>query len=246
MNNQQRINPIQSANNKFKESSRNRFLVAVGVAVISLVLFFLIGPNADEINKKFEYIGAPGDLTIMDAISIDDGREKVHQLPKSLQKPPPPSIIEAEEEETSDEAIREIPKPLEQMPVENPLIQEVVDLQAKEFTRDLVSMATPMQSSRNYFIKHMERPVYPLDATEEERRTAIIYVKVAWFVAADGTISDLLIQETNGGSAFISEVLKKMKLWIIGFYIDPGPGIWMHTTWNFKSPYINHSPGSQG
>jgi len=236
-----RNNPIDSANTSFKRSSRNRFIAAVGITLICLVLLVFIGPNAEKINKKFEYLGAQGELKIMDAISIVDGTDQVHQMPKSLQAPPPPAILEIEEDVVHDDGEREIPKPEEEQLVENPVIQEVVDQKAEEFSRELVSMATPIQTSRNYYIKTMVRPEYPLDATEEERNTPVIFVDVQFFFTPDGKVSACMIQNTNGGKAFTTEVIEKMNQWIIGFYNDPGPGLWMETTWKFKSPYFTHS-----
>jgi hypothetical protein len=230
---------IESANQNFKHRSRQRFIVAIGITAFCLILFIILGPDADTVNKKFEYIGAQGDLNIMDAISVVDGTDKVHQLPKSLQKPPPPSNIEIEKEMTHETGTREIPRPVVAQEVENPVIMEIIDEQAEEFTQELVSLATPMQNSSTYYIKHMIRPEYPLlEATETELQTEVIYVSVQFFVEKGGTVSASMIQSTNGGPAFTNEVLKKIDQWILGFYIDVGPGIWLQTTWNFKSPYF--------
>ncbi len=235
----QEFSPIESANNSFKHSSRHRFLMAAALAILGLTLLVIWGPNAEQINKKFAFIGAPGEIQLVNAISVIDGEDKVKQLPKSLQKPPPPAVLEEEEEVVHKDGIREIQKPDKEYAVEKPVVPEISTDVAEEYTRNLVSMITPMQTSKNYYFKHMVDLDYPLDATMEERQTEVIFVSVQFFVEADGTISASMIQDTNGGKAFTEEVLTKLNQWIIGFYVDPGRGMWIQTTFNFKGPYFN-------
>ena len=68
-----------------RRSARRRYLGAVVVALTALVLLVLLGPDEQEVKERFEYYGAPGELQIMPEVSIEEGDQSLHQLPRSLQ-----------------------------------------------------------------------------------------------------------------------------------------------------------------
>ena len=210
------------------------------VAVVALVLLVLLGPTEQAIKKRFEYYGAPGELKIMPEISIEEGQQKVHQIPRSLQVEPPPTNIEIEKEDPSKEGTELIP------PVN--LLDPDEVYRASEFPRDneemsedqQVEMAMPMQSNPDWFILTLIRPEYPLGASETERRTPTIIVKVAIFVGPDGLVTDAMVLSNDGGRLFEEETIKAVKQWKVGWRVNPGSGRWYNITWRFKSPYFMH------
>ena len=225
-------------------SGRKRMFWASGVvAVAGLIALVLLGPNEQEIKERFEYYGAPGELKIMPEISIDDGQQKVHQIPQSLQVQPPPANIEIEEEEQTEEGTVEVPPEniLEPNEVETvrDLPQDNTDLSSDQ----QVEMARPMQTNPDYFILNLVRPQYPLEASEAERRIPVITVTVAIHVGPDGLVSDAWITRNTGGPLFAEECLKAVRQWKFGWRIDPGIGRQFPITWRFKSPYF--TPGGQ-
>ncbi len=67
-----------------RQGFRKRMLWAVVLAMAGLLIFILLGPDAQSVKDKFEYYGAPDELNIMQEVSIDHGQDMVHQLPKSM------------------------------------------------------------------------------------------------------------------------------------------------------------------
>jgi hypothetical protein len=79
-------------------------------AVAGLILLVILGPNEQEIKDRFEYYGAPGELKIMPEISIEEGNQDIHQIPRSLLSQPPPSNIEIEKEDPTEKGTEFIPR----------------------------------------------------------------------------------------------------------------------------------------
>jgi len=208
------------------------------VAVAGLVLLVLLGPDEQTIKERFEYYGAPGELQIMPEISIEEGHQEIHQIPKSLQVEPPPSNIEIEKENPSEDGIVEIPPVNLQDPNEVDKTSRFPRDNAEMSEDQQVEMALPMQSNPDYFILHMVRPEYPLGASEAERRIAVIFVEVVIFVGPDGLVTDAWVNSTNGSRLFIDEAIKAVKKWKFGWRINPGIGRQIVITWRFKSPYF--------
>lgn len=208
------------------------------LAVTGLVLLVLLGPDEQTIKERFEYYGAPGELQIMPEISIEEGHQIIHQIPRSLQVEPPPSNIEIEKEDPSEDGTVEIPPVNLQDPNKVEKTSRFPRDNAEMSEDQQVEMARPMQSNPDYFILHMVRPEYPLGAREAERRIAVILVEVVIFVGPDGLVTDAWVNSTNGSRLFVDEAIKAVKQWKFGWRIDPGVGRQIVITWRFKSPYF--------
>lgn len=208
------------------------------VAVVGLILLALLGPDEQAVKERFEYYGAPGELRIMPEISIEEGHQDLHQIPKSLQLQPPPANIEIEKEEPTDDGTEEIPPVNIQDPNKIEITSEVPREESELASEAQVEMALPMQSNPDYYILHMVRPEYPPDASETERRTAVIFVNVVIFVGPDGLVTDAWVNNTNGGRRFVDATLEAVKQWKFGWRIDPGLGRQYVIPWRFKSPYF--------
>ena len=86
------VNQTPSDTGKFKElprrfttkaqiaerrGGRNRIIWAIAISIAALGAFILLGPDAETINERFEYYGAPGEMHIMPEVSIDDGQDNI-------------------------------------------------------------------------------------------------------------------------------------------------------------------------
>ncbi len=226
----------------FRRGGLKRLAGAVVAALAGLALLVLLGPDEKAVKERFEYYGAPGEMRIMPEISIDKGADPVHQLPKSLQQPPPPASIEVEPEKLSPRATEPTPPPQRHEP------KRVYDVtrdpvpEAEYATTEQVELLLPQQTSRDFFIyQPMARPEYPLDATELDRRQPYVYVWLQVWVGPDGKVTDVIVESNDGSEAFAREAVAAVAQWQIGWRTDPGPGRWLRFPWRFKSPYF--TPG---
>ena len=213
-------------------------LWAGAAAVAGLLLLVLLGPSEEEIKDRFEYYGAPGELRIMPEISIEEGNQQIHQIPRSLLSQPPPSNIEIEKEDPTEDGTVEIPPVNIQKPNTSKIASEFPHEDTELSSEPQVKMARPMQSNPDYFILHMVRPEYPLGVSEAERRIPVIYVNVNIFVGPDGLVTDAWVNSTNGSRLFVEEGIKAAKQWKFGWRINPGIGRSYVIPWQFKSPYF--------
>lgn len=226
-------------------SGRKRFLWAGVVALTALVLFIVFGPKESEIKERFEYYGAPGELNIMPEISIEEGDQELHQLPRSLQAQPPPANIEVELEEPDDKGTVDVPPVNIQEPNQVDVASDFPREDAEVSEDQQVEMAMPMQSNPDYYILHMVRPEYPLGVSEQERRIPVITVTVILFVGPDGLVTDAWVNNSTGSRLFVEETLKAVKQWKFGWKVDPGVGRQIVIPWRFKSPYFTPEPGTR-
>ncbi len=219
--------------------------MAAVVAVVILALLAWLGPDQQSVKRRFENYGKPGELKIMPEVSIDNGSDTRHQLPKSLQKPPPPSYFEPEHERPRPEAEEAVPVPKKMQP--KPVLEtaQQIDPKAEQAARNQAELKLPSQSNPDWYILKQVRPEYPLQTSETERRQPIIFVRAAIFVGPDGSVLEKMILATNGGPAFSREVLAALEQWKFGWRVDPGQGRWIEMTWNFKSPYFSASDREQ-
>lgn len=183
-----------SAQAAFRRGGRKRMLAAGGVAVIALILLVVLGPTQEEVKRRFEYYGKPGEMQIMPEISIVEGQNERRQLPKTLQSPPPPSRIEIDEMPESENAT--MPKPKDgpvrdRQPVDLPSTEPNPD--SDQVERNQVELALPQQTSPDWFILEQYLPEYPFDAPQNEQRIPVVQVKVAIFVDPDGEVSEAMI-----------------------------------------------------
>ncbi|MCP4572390.1 MAG: hypothetical protein GY838_08590 [bacterium] len=218
----------------FKSGGGKRLLAAVAVAILALVGLVLLGPDENEIKKRFEYYGAPDELRIMPEISIEDGSDAIHQLPQSLQAPPPPAEVEIEPEDLSPDATEPTPERADESRESDPS-ETYAEGETSERTQ--VELALPRQSNPDWFILHQVRPEYPLGISDFERRQPVIVVRAAVFVGPDGQVQEAMITNTTGSEVFGQAVLEAIGQWVFGWRVDPGAGRWIEMTWNFRSPY---------
>lgn len=231
------------AQGDFRRGARKRILWASVTAIVIVLLVILLGPKYDPREDILANYGAPGELVIMPQVSITEGQDRTHQLPKSLQAPPPPARMEIEKEETSPEGTIPVPQETEAPP--NQTITPVTNLNpdAEISSKNLVELTMPQQSNPDLFIIHQVNPEYPLDATEQERRTPTIHVLVAVFVSPSGDVTEAMIVANTGSRLYADEVLDKVKLWKFGWRVDPGAGRWIQLPYNFNSPYFTEAQG---
>ena len=228
------------AHDAFKQGGGRRLLAAAAVAVVGLVLVVLLGPDQEVVKRRFEYYGAPGELRIMPEVSIDDGSDAVRQLPKSLQMPPPPAEVIVEDEPDDPDAEETLPVPREGRPVEETPSEFVED--AEEANQSQVELTLPTQSNPDYFVIHIEPAVYPVAASETDRRTPVVRVVANLFLGEDGKVQHVLIQDTNGGPEYADAVREAVATWQFGWREEPKPR-WFVATFNFRSPYF--TPGAR-
>lgn len=226
---------------KFRSGGRKRMFGACVVALAVLAALVIFGPDEGAIKERFEYYGAPDELRIMNEISIDDGRDQVDKIPRSLRVPPPPARLEIEEDRPSPDGSEVIPDKREADPnridvnTRNPVPDADVSEQYQ------VEMSLPMQTNRDFYLVHMTRPEYPLGASEHERRTPVIVIKVGLFVDPQGNVAESMILASNGSQAFERAALEAVRDWKFGWLVEPGAGRWIQFPFNFKSPYF--TPG---
>lgn len=223
------------AGETFRRGGTRRLLVAMAVTALGLLLLVLLGPDEETIKQRFEYYGARDELHIMPEISIEDGQDAMRQLPQSLRQPPP-AEIEIEPEDLSENAEETLPEPVESTVDDSQPVPIVDPADLDEAER--VELALPRQSNPDWYILKEERPTYPVDVSESERRTPIIFVRAAIFVGTDGLVQERMVLATNGSSAYGDAVLAALAEWQFGWRVDPGAGRWIEMTWNFRSPYF--------
>jgi len=226
---------VQAASHR---GGRKRMLWAGLAAVVGLLFLVLLGPSEKEIKDRFEYYGAPGELKIMPEISIEDGQQNIHQIPRSLLSQPPPSNIEIEKEEPTEDGTEEIPPVNIQKPNTSKIVSEFPRQDSELSSEPQVKMARPMQTNPDYYILNLVYPEYPLGVSEAERRIPVIFVNVNIFVNPDGDVTDAWVNSTNGSQLFVEEAIRAAKQWKFGWRIDPGIGRSYVIPWQFKSPYF--------
>ena len=223
---------------EFRRRNSRRLLWAAGITLLLLGVLILLGPNQQEIKRRFEYYGAPDELRIMPEVSIEDGRDRMHQLPRSLSVPPPPANLEIEREKPDPEGTVEVPPQDQIQPRQVDQTTRQPDPDSEMADQERVELSLPMQSNPDWFILTMVRPEYPIDAREEERQMPVVFVKAAVFVGPSGDVVERMILATNGGRAFSTEVLNALEKWKFGWRVEPGAGRWIEMIWNFRSPYF--------
>lgn len=231
------------AHDSFKRAGGKRILGATIGALLIVVLIILLGPEYKPEEDPLANYGAPGELVLMPQVTIKEGQDQSHQLPKSLQVPPPPTNVEIEKEEKSPDGTQPVPEKTETPP--NEVITPVTNFnpEAEIASRDLVELNMPRQSNPDLFILHQVHPEYPLEASEEDRRIPSIYVLVAVFVNPEGEVTEAMIMANTGSRLFADEVLDKVKQWKFGWRVPPKAGRWIQLPYNFNSPYFT---GGQG
>ncbi len=224
-------------------SGRRLGWALLGAVALLLILVWL-GPSGREIDKRFTPYGAEGPLNIMPEISIDDGRDAAHQLPRlSPNRPAPSYEIEPDTQDPLAEKSR--PKPRVETPIQATSTETEPEVNPDEAVvvdgAGSVELLLPRQTAdQSFIIKKMVRPLYPVDATEDERRTPIITVTAAIFLNADGTIGAVMITHSDGSDTFDAVVREALTHWVFEPVMkngQPPQPRWLEMSWRFRSPY---------
>lgn len=221
-----------------------RLAGALAVAVVIIVVLVVLGPSARDVERRFTPYGAEGPLRIMPEISIDQGQSEVYQRPdlsprhaapqyEIIPEPPVPHATEVQP-----------PRQLEKVsPTSSvdPDVDEKPDADVEVEGVGTAELLLPRQTADQAFIiKKMVRPIYPLEATEAERRLDEITVEVGVFVTATGSIQAVMISRCDGGPAFERAVRTAMQQWEFEPVIKDGKAPdprWLVLTWKFRGPY---------
>lgn len=226
-----------AAQERFRQGGRRRWLAAVLFAVASLVLLAWLGPQETAIVRKLTYYGAPGEMKIMPEVSIDEGNDQAHRLPRSLQAPPPAPLV-VEPERTDRRALEEVPRPTERPDLPQPVVSDRTAALADAVLDEAVQLLLPQQTSRDWYILHLVRPEYPLLASEQDRRRPVINVVVWIFVDPQGNVTAAQVVSNDGGDVFAQAVLEAVQQWKLGWRVDPLKGRQLVLPWRFRSPYF--------
>lgn len=227
-----------AAQQRFRSGGRRRWLAAAGIVIAALALLVLLGPRDSELVRRLAYYGAPGELEIMPEISIDEGADQTHRLPRSLQMPPPPARLEVVPERTDDRAHETIPPAAEATDHVGQHVTDPADAIVDALFNESVQLLLPQQTSRDWYILRLVRPEYPVLASEQDRRRPVINVVVWIFVDPQGEVTAAQLVSNDGGDVFAQAVLDAVQQWKLGWRVDPLRGRQLVLPWRFRSPYI--------
>lgn len=212
-----------------------RLAVALVAALVVLLLIILLDPGGREIARRFTPYGAEGPLRIMPEISIDEGTAEVYQKARRAPQESVP-IYEIEPEQVSPRATEPVPPP----PAEPQPQVDVASEVAEEGLGEVELLLPRMTADQAFIITNMVRPIYPLEASEAERRRPEILVRSAVFLDSTGTITATMITHSDGSLVFDEEVLAAVRRWefepVIRDGRSPAPR-WLEIPWRFKTPY---------
>lgn len=225
-----------AAQEQFRRGGTRRRLTAAGLAVAALLLLAWLGPRESAVVRKLTYYGAPGELKIMPEVSIDDGADQAHRLPRSLQAPPP-APLEVVPERTRDRAPETVPVPATGTDRLQPVVADPADAIVDALFDESVQLLLPQQTSRDWYILHLVRPEYPVLASEQDRRRPVINVVVWIFVDPQGNVTAAQLVSNDGGDVFAQAVLEAVRQWKLGWRVDPLKGRQLVLPWRFTSPY---------
>ncbi len=225
-----------AAQEEFRRGQGRRWLAAAGAAVGALLLLVWLGPRETAIVRKLTYYGAPGELKIMPEVSIDEGADQTHRLPRSLQAPPP-APLEVERERTDERAPETVPRPSTGADRLQPVVADPADAIIDALFDESVQLLLPQQTSPDWYIRHLVRPEYPVLASEQDRRRPVINVVVWIFVDPQGNVTAAQLVSNDGGDVFAQAVLEAVQQWKLGWRVDPQKGRQLVLPWRFRSPY---------
>ncbi len=204
-----------------------------------LVLLAILGPDPEEVKKRFEFPGAEGVLKIMPEISISPGVDAVEQMPRYFRETPPPPAVEVRPDDLDPLATETMP--ITDLPSPQSDSDLVVEADPDLEQVNLVEFSLPQQTNPDFVLIRMVRPQYPANATEQQRRTPVIRVEVAIYIAETGEVTASMILSSDGGVLFEEVVLKAVNQWLYKpIVVDghPPEGRWQTLTWRFLSPYL--------
>jgi hypothetical protein len=214
-------------------------------ALAVLGLLFLLGPDAEDVERKFTVYGKEGPLRIMPEIAVDDGRDEIEQQlqPRAASPPGAPEY----------EILPEDPPPREsETPISDTEQNEEAEIPedavwaASGRSDRLADLMMPSQhADSDFIIRKLVRPLYPPDASAEDQQRPLLVVEGAFFLDEKADIVAVLIQSNEGGPPFAQAVRSAMELWEFEpRWRDgkpPSPR-WLLVTWRFRSP-LRSMPG---
>jgi len=229
---------VETEQQRFRRGGRRRLIGAVLLTALTLVLLIFLGPDRDDVKRRFEVSGEQGPLRIMPELSIDRGRDQLHQdeLRRSLELPIPAPEYEIERDDP--DATELVPLPVEKSPEVREAIDPTEDPELDVV--DMVEMRLPSQSNPCFRLVRMVRPRYPSDATALERRTPMIKVHVAFFVSVAGQVEGAYIVSNEGSPDFAEVTLRAVEQWAYEpVECDLVPeGFWVNFDLEFSSPNV--------
>jgi outer membrane biosynthesis protein TonB len=224
-----------------------RLLWALPIAAAVLVLFALLGPDAETIDRKFTPYGARGPLRIMPEISIENRADPVHRRPATeTTRPPAAPNYQVEPEDIAPDQEEVTPPPKEEtsrvrgtgdtdsdVPESEVSVAEAGDAN--------VAMDLPTQTAdSDFIIRKLVRPLYPAGVSDVDRARPLITVQAAFYLNEKAEIVALIIQSNDGGPEFADEVRQAMERWEFEPRLRDGQSPrprWLVVTWRFRSPF---------
>lgn len=229
-----------------------RLLWALPVALAFIGILAWLGPDAEEIERKFTPYGDLGPLRLLPEISIDDAEDKMHQR-AAMEASPPQAAPEYQiEPEQRSERAEEV------APISDEVQPEVPHTGVSESDQPLtdaimaadgdatVDMDLPSQTvDSDFIITRLVRPLYPARATEADRARPVITVTAGFYLDSTGEVQALIIQSNDGGPEFATVARQAMEQWEfqprLRDGVPPAPR-WLLVTWRFRSPFRGLSP----
>lgn len=223
-----------------------RLLWALPVALVLLVVVTLLGPSAEEVERKLTIYGTEGPLRLMPEIVIEDGRDAVEARAwREQARPPAAPHYEVEPIDPDPRATEPVP-PERQVIEPTPQTatardqadqESLVDLGIGDAAADLHMPA--QQVDADFIIRKLVRPLYPVRASAEDRLKPVVEVEGAFYVNERAEIVAVMIQRNEGGPEFADAARLAMEQWEFeARWRDGKPPRprWLVTTWRFRSP----------
>ena len=224
-----------------------RLLWALPVALALLGILALLGPSAEEVERKFTPYGTDGPLRLMPEIAVEDGLDPDQMKARSEVAPPPPAPeYQVEPEKTYRDAEELTPEVVDEAspitdtgetsdaPTENVMTTESDGDAA-------VDMFLPSQNAdSDFIIRKLVRPLYPLHANNRDRMRSLITVKAGFFLNEQADIIAVMVQSNDGGPEYADAARQAMNQWVfeprLRNGVPPKPR-WLVVTWRFRSPF---------
>lgn len=223
-----------------------RLLWALPLALALFGLLLLLGPSAEEIERRLTIYGKEGPLQLMPEIAIEDGQHEVHQQRRPQTTAP--------EGAPDYQVVPEVPLPQETTPppretvafdpgtdqgetVETP--DETILAQSAHGDGAADLLMPSQHAESDFIIRKLVRPLYPASARMADQRRPLLTVEAAFFLDEEANIVAVLIQSNEGGPEFAEAVRNAMEQWEFEpRWRDGKPPAprWLVLTWRFRSP----------
>lgn len=230
---------------------RRRLLWSLPAALVVLALLVLLGPSAEEIERKFTPYGAEGPLRLMPEIAIEDGEDALHRQAQR-QQARPEAAPHYEVLPPDPQAQVQQPPPLQTPPVEpsntvgaESEVPAAADIAAVGSGDAEIDLLMPSQlADADFIIRKLVRPLYPMQASTYDRLRPLIVVEAAFFLNETADIIAVIVQKNDGGEVFAEVVREAMLQWEFEpRWRDGKPPAprWLVVTWRFRSPFAASS-----